>query len=271
MDNVAKYNQERWAALVRANAVFTRPQLTWDAASAREFVDREGRLGDLHGKRVLCLASGGGQQSAAFALLGAAVTVVDLSAEQLQGDRAAAAHYGHVIETIQGDMRDLSGLYGAAFDVVYHPYSLNFVPDARAVFVEVAQVLRAGGVYYLNCANPCFAGLLMQEWDGHGYPLRRPYVDGLEIRYADEPWVFLGEIPQEKIDGPVEYRHTLGTLINGLIEQGFVLLRAIEERFGGADFNAEPGTFEHFTAVAPYWLQFWAVYQPGLLAAAHPK
>ena len=39
------------------------------------------------GKGVLCLAGGGGQQSAAFALLGAKVTVLDFSETQLERDK----------------------------------------------------------------------------------------------------------------------------------------------------------------------------------------
>lgn len=93
MDEVAQYNIERWRALTQTNALFTRPYLTLDEAAARARLDPEGRLGDLRGKNVLCLAGGGGQQSVAFALLGANVTVVDLSEEQLQTDRAAAAYY----------------------------------------------------------------------------------------------------------------------------------------------------------------------------------
>ena len=71
LDEVAQYNIARWHALAQANALFTRPYLDLDAASARERLDPHGRLGDVVGKRVLCLAGGGGRQSAAFALLGA--------------------------------------------------------------------------------------------------------------------------------------------------------------------------------------------------------
>ena len=87
IDEIAQYNIERWKALTKANALFTRPYLNLDAASARAKIDPEGRLGEITGKDVLCLAGGGGQQSAAFALLGANVTVVDLSEEQLHRDR----------------------------------------------------------------------------------------------------------------------------------------------------------------------------------------
>ena len=108
MDEIAEYNQARWKELVNANALFTRPKLNLDETAARRIVDFDGRLGDVAGKDVLCLACGGGQQSAAFALLGARVTVFDLSEEQLERDREAARHYGFDIKIIQGDMRDLS-------------------------------------------------------------------------------------------------------------------------------------------------------------------
>src|SRR5439155_18933175 len=100
--------RERWNALAASHALFTRPDLKLDATSARHKLDPEGRLGELTGRRVLCLASGGGQQSVAFALLGAQVTVFDVSEEQLLRDQKAAAYYQFYIETVLGDMRDLS-------------------------------------------------------------------------------------------------------------------------------------------------------------------
>ena len=71
MDDIARYNMARWDALVRARAVFTRPWLDLTPDEARQMVDPDGRLGEMAGRRVLCLAGGGGQQSAAFGLLGA--------------------------------------------------------------------------------------------------------------------------------------------------------------------------------------------------------
>ena len=94
MDDLAHYNIERWQALVDANAVFTRPAVHLDPRQAQAQLDPERRLGTVAGKDVLCLACGGGQQSVAFAVLGAKVTVVDLSAAQLDRDRFAAAQAG---------------------------------------------------------------------------------------------------------------------------------------------------------------------------------
>jgi SAM-dependent methyltransferase len=96
---------------------------------------------------VLCLASGGGQQSAAFALLGAYVTDFDLSVTQLERD---VDHYGVNIRIVRGDMRDLSCLERSAFDIVYQAYSIGFVPPVESVFREAANVIRPGSVYFLT-------------------------------------------------------------------------------------------------------------------------
>ena len=116
LDDLARHNQKQWDTLARARLEYTLPLLDLTPASARQRVDPGGRFGDLNGKRVLCLATGGGQQSACFALLGAAVTVLDLSAVQLERDQEAADHYGYPIRTIHGDMRDLSPLADNSID-----------------------------------------------------------------------------------------------------------------------------------------------------------
>lgn len=267
MDEVARYNLRRWQALAKSKAIFTCPYLDLDEAVARQRLDPAGRLGEIKGKRVLCLAGGGGQQSAAFALLGAEVTVIDLSAAQIERDYQAAAHYGLRVQAFQGDMRDLSRFDAGSFDVVWQPYSLNFVPNAREVFAQVARVLGAGGIYHFMCANPFVAGVIAKDWDGQGYSLKAPYVDGAEVSYEDESWIYRGEQPVAPVSPVREYRQTLGTLINGLVEQGFLILSVSEENIGQPDFRAQPGTTEHLTSIAPPWLIFWASHRPEVLAA----
>jgi SAM-dependent methyltransferase len=266
MDEVYQYNQERWEALVKAGALFTRPWLELDADSARERLYLEDVVTDVTGKRVLCLASGGGQQSAAFGLLGAEVVVLDISAGQLAQDQAAAQHYGFQVETVQGDMRDLSAFADHTFDIVWHPYSLNFVPNAVDVFREVARVLRSGGIYHFMAANPFACGLGTGDWNGDGYSLRHYYLDGAELTYQDEAWVFRGE-SQPEIQGPREYRQTLSTLLNGLVNCGFILLKTEEWGSSQPDLQAEPGSWSHLTAVMPPWIKYWTAYRPDVL---HP-
>lgn len=261
-DEIAQYNKKRWEALVRENALFTRPLLSMDAGSARAYIDPSGMLGDVSGKKVLCLASGGGQQSAAFALLGAQVAVLDISEPQLERDRLAAEHYGVPIETYQGDMRDLSCLERDSFDLVWHPYSLNFVPDCRAVFREVSRIIRDGGMYHIMCANPFIWGVGETDWNGTGYPLSIPYEDGIELTYRDQDWVY-ERTQGSQIQGPREYRQTLGTIMNGLIENGFAICGFTEVKSDAPD--TEPGSWGHFTNIAPPWVKFWTSYQPKLM------
>lgn len=253
MDEVARYNQERWKALAEANALFSRPRLDLDTESARRLVDAEGFLGDLSGMNVLCLAGGGGKQSVAFALAGAKVTVVDLSAEQLDRDRETAEHYDVAISAVQADMRDLSGLQANSFDIVHHPYSINFVPDCAEVFAQVKRVLRNGGLYRFAFANPFTMSTRQDDWNGSGYGLLAPYTAGATITYEDQDWVY-DRNAHATIQKPIEYRHNLSTIVNALISVGFTIRHLSDNLDMHSDPNADPGSWNHFTAYAPPWL-----------------
>ena len=266
MDKVASDNQTRWEALAQANVGFSRPALNLTPTTARQLLDPHHCLGSVAGQRILCLASGGGQQSVAFGLLGAQVTVYDLAETQLQRDREAAAHYGLPIQVMQGDMRDLARFAASTFDGVYQPPSLNYVPDARRVFAEVARVLCRGGWYHLTCDNPFSMGLDERDWNGTAYPLHRPYVDGEEIKGAQPCWEVWDETGTcQLVPAPRQFRHTLGTVVNGLIEQGFVL-RGLWEELEPKP-AVEVGTWAHFTQVAPPLFSLWSRYCPNYLPA----
>ena len=85
----------------------------------------------LAGLDVLCLASGGGQQGPILAAAGANVTVFDNSPNQLAQDRLVAEREGLAIETVLGDMADLSAFPDARFDLIFHPVSNVFVPGCE--------------------------------------------------------------------------------------------------------------------------------------------
>ena len=94
---------------------------------------------------MLCLAAGGGRQGPIYAAAGAIVTVVDLSPEMLELDRAVAAERNLELRTVEASMDDLSALPDQSFDIVIHPVSTCYVPDVKPVYAEVARVLRAVG------------------------------------------------------------------------------------------------------------------------------
>jgi SAM-dependent methyltransferase len=257
MDKINKTNRERWNALANANVEFSRPFLAYTPEMAAAYISRYGIIQDIAGKKVLCLASGGGQDSAAFGLLGAEVTVMDLSDIQLERDRQAAAHHSLQIEIVQGDMRDLSRLPNNIFDLVWQPYSVNFVPTVEPVYQGVARILKPGGIYYMQFANPFVQSVDDEAWDGSAYPLNRPYIDGDDITHYFPQW----DVDQDdgstvKLDSPYEFRHNLSTVLNTMAQNGFIFLHLQEYML--KDENPEPGSWPHFTQVAPPWFDsFW--------------
>ena len=185
-------------------------------------------LGDIEGKNVLCLACGGGQQSAALSLLGGQVTVVDFAQGQLAADREAAAHYGYDVRTIHGDMRDLSGLEADFFDIVWGT-ALCYVPSIREVYTQVARVLKTGGLYRTEISNPATVAI---EWDGEGYRLSKPYAEDVIVRD----------------DGVYEFRHYFDDVFNGLSDNGLGLVQVDDrDRHRKPPADAPPGSYKHET------------------------
>lgn|GEM_PF-2713022 len=52
-----------------------------------------------------------------------------------------------------------------------------------------------------------------------------------------------------------QYRHTLGTVINGLAEQGFTIEHLTEETMPIS--GTMPGDWDHLVATIPPWLTLW--------------
>lgn len=265
MDKLAKYNKSRWEALAQAGVEYSRPYHNLTPQTAQEYLaDRLSfspqKLGDVTGKDVLCLASGGGQQTAVFGILGANVTVLDLSDTQLARDRETAVHYGYHLTSHQGDMRDLSRFTDDSFDIIWHPYSINFVPDAAPVIRQVSRVVRPGGFYYLQFSNP-FWSMDEDDWMPQGYPLKQPYVNGTQLRFSDPHWEFEDEQGKsQRIEGPHEFLHTWSAIVNALAQSGFVILGLREWPAG--DNQAEPGSWEHMNSILPPFVTIGAVYRP---------
>ena len=243
MDRIGDTNRRHWEDLASRGMEYTTPWLDLDPDLVRAFAGGsvEALPGpyaclyprsvfeSVEGKRVLCLASGGGQQSAVFGLLGAEVTVLELTPGQLESDHKAAEHFGYEVRTVLGDMRDLSGFTASAFDLVYQAISIVFVPDVREVYREVARILVPGGLYRVGHCNPAVQVVEQTSWDGDGYRILEAYSGGC-IEDSES----------------MEYRHLLKDIFNGLIEAGFTINQVEEDpRHLNPPAGAEPGTLNH--------------------------
>jgi len=189
-------------------------------------------FGELDGARVLCLASGGGQQGPILAAAGASVVVFDNSPRQLGQDRLVAerdraSHPGGDrldLATVEGDMRDLSAFGDRSFDLVFHPCANLFIPDIRPVWRESFRVLRPGGRLLTGFVNP-LQYIFDWERSERGELVVRhaiPYSDLTSLEETErQRWIDAGQ--------PLEFGHTLEDQIAGQLEAGFVLTGFYED------------------------------------------
>jgi SAM-dependent methyltransferase len=230
-----QHNRRAWDARVRQGKTFAR------AIDDDEFRTALGDL-DLRGRKVLCLAAGGGRQGVIYAASGAEVTVVDISPAMLELDRAAAAERGLSVRTACASMDHLPMLRDGEFDIVIHPVSTCYVPDIRPVYREVARVTRAGGCYVSQHKQPASLQADVAP-SPHGYELVEPYY-----RAGPLPAV-VGSRHRE--EGTLEFLHRWEELIGEMCRAGFVIEDLIEPPH--ADASAGPGEFGHRSRyVAPY-------------------
>jgi len=207
---MSKENEEKWDELSKQGVLCSQAKMELTPETAKEYINRHGFYrGSLQNKNVLCLASGGGQQSIGFALLGANVTVLDFSEEQLEKDKLVASKYQKQIRIIKADMRELSFCENEEFDIIHQPYSINYIPSVERVFDEVARILKPNGLYDLMFHNPYAHGswkngcwekewLSDELWEGKGYPIWQPYKDGSPIVTSDPNWNFTNNQNRDK-------------------------------------------------------------------------
>src|SRR5471030_1111665 len=116
--DVFSYNSKAWDQQVHLGSPWSQPVSSEEVSRARDGdfkiilspmkpVPAEW-LKQIKGKKVLCLASGGGQQGPILSAAGADVTVLDASDEQLKRDELVANRDHLKMKIIHGDMRDLS-------------------------------------------------------------------------------------------------------------------------------------------------------------------
>lgn len=180
-------------------------------------------FGDIAGKDVLGLASGGGQQVPIFAAAGANVTSFDASDAQLAADRMVAEREGLTIHTVQGYMHDLSALEDDSFDLIFHPCSNCYAPEILPVWKECARVLRPGGVLMVGITKPEVFIFDLEPWE------RGELVAKHKLPYSDF------DLPKEELepllarDHTASFSHTLETQLGGQMAAGFMLTDLFED------------------------------------------
>lgn len=184
---------------------------------------------DLSGKRVLGLASGGGQQMPLFAAAGASCTVLDYSEKQLESERAVAEREGYAIEMVRADMTKTLPFEDASFDIIFHPVSNCYIRDVDHVWKECARVLKTGGLLMAGLDN----GINFLFWDQDESRItgRLPFDP---LKNPDQMEALKRE------DGGVQFSHSIEEQIGGQLRAGFELLDLYSDT-NGSGFLQERG------------------------------
>ena len=151
-------------------------------------------LGDIRGKSACVLGSGDNQAVFALAGMGAAVTSVDISQNQLDVARQRAESLGATIQFVCADVTDLSALGAGTFDIVYTGgHVAVWVSDLPKYYSEATRILKPRGLFLINEYHP-FRRLWKESAEklelNVGYFERGPhthdYTDNILVRERGE-------------------------------------------------------------------------------------
>ncbi|OZM57336.1 SAM-dependent methyltransferase [Lottiidibacillus patelloidae] len=237
--DIIEQNKTAWNNKVIENVSYTRAvsketikrckQGDWEiTVTTEKSVPRKWFPVNLNGVKILCLASGGGQQGPILAAAGADVTVVDISDKQLEQDQFVATRDKLTIETIQGSMTNLHFFEDESFDIIVHPVSNLFVAELMPVWKEAYRVLKRNGTLISGFTNPLlFIFNDDEEMKGnlkveHSIPTNS--IANLNESQKKE---------HIKAKRTVEHAHTLEDQIQGQIDAGFMITGFYEDDFGG--------------------------------------
>lgn len=177
-------------------------------------------LPDLRGRKVLDLGCGFGEHCKYFMEAGADhVTGIDISEKMLAVAKKENAH--PKITYIHMPMEDIARLNGK-FDVVVSSLAFHYVEDFSGVVKNIYQLLDRGGVLVFSQENPlctCHSGGDRWTRDENGKKIYVNLADyGIE---GERECVWF-------VDHVIKYHRTFATIVNTLIDAGFVIEKMVE-------------------------------------------
>lgn len=177
-------------------------------------------LGDIRGRKVIDMGCGGGQNAVALAKLGAEVTGIDLSGEQISRAEQLGRDENVSVRFLQSDIADMPSFADRSFDMAISACAISFSERIDLVFAEVFRILEAGARFIISDMNP-LQYFLDETGDGVTFN-NRFFQRSLPLNWT---WEF------EELDRAPRFRHyvrPVSLYINSLIDAGFIIKKVLE-------------------------------------------
>lgn len=228
MNDLHEANRQNWNAVAADWAKHVDERGVWRRCAQEPGLALDARelhwLGDVRGKRVAVLGSGDNLVVFALAGLGAQVTSVDISENQLAVARQRATELGLPVKFRQSDVTDLAALATGSFDVVYTGgHVAVWVSDLKRFYTEAVRILKPGGRFIVSEYHP-----FRRVW--------KAATDRLELAndyFARGPFTYDGAAVKQ-----YEFQWTVSDYITAVMAAGCELL-AVEEFGSGSDGDWE--------------------------------
>jgi len=183
-----------------------------------------GYLGDVKGMKVLNALGSNGRKAVPLALLGADLTVIDISEENAGYARELALNAGvslnYIVEDFLGFNNDE---YTGYFDLVFSEGGiLHYFNNLEVFYKQINRLLRKGGILVLDDFHPV-RKILNYEDDGV-----RLGGDYFESEMIEGPVAYESMFPEEERDSFPKCllrRWTISEILNNLVGNGFYLKR----------------------------------------------
>ncbi|MFC1736383.1 class I SAM-dependent methyltransferase [Candidatus Hydrogenedentota bacterium] len=178
-------------------------------------------VGDVTGKSMLHLQCHFGMDTLSWARRGAHVTGVDFSEKAIAAAKALSRETGVDARFVCCNVYDLLEHLDGKFDIVYTSYGvLYWLPDLRSWAQIVSSFLKEGGLFYIADGHPFVNGCINE--DGDAPRLEGDYFALGQAKWEEPDFDYANTEVKQSIP-EYGWRHTVGEVINSLIEAGLRL------------------------------------------------
>ncbi len=142
---------------------------------------------------------------------------------QLAHARSLARALGVAVQFATGVAEDLGDFADGSFDIALSSYALDHVVDLGQAYGEASRVLKPGGLFVFCCSHPWFQAVGVHLAGDPDAPEHGDYAAWPVVEEWD--WSL-----EDGTSAPMRgHLRTLEQVIDGLIENGFILERLVQQ------------------------------------------